>query len=55
MRSIVDRLEAIDQQEFLDAVEKEAVRFENAFIKLFEDSASNDSNAPRVPVFDYKP
>jgi hypothetical protein len=28
MRGIVDRLEAIDQHEFLVAVEEEAVRFE---------------------------
>ena len=55
MRSIVDRLEAIDQHEFLVAVEEEAVRFENAFLKLFEDISSNDSNAPKVPVFDFKP
>ena len=55
MRSIVDRLEAIDQHEFLVSVEEEAVRFENAFLKLFEDSPNNDSNAPKVPVFDFKP
>jgi hypothetical protein len=28
MRGIIDRLEAIEQQEFLIAVEEEAVRFE---------------------------
>lgn len=55
MRGIIDRLEAIDQHEFLVAVEEEAVRFEAAFLKLFDESQTNDSNAPKVPVFDFKP
>lgn len=55
MRGIIDRLEAIELQELLIAVEEEAVRFESAFIKLFEDDPDNECKAPKVPVFDFKP
>jgi hypothetical protein len=55
MRVIIDRLDAVTTHEMLQAVEEEAVRFEGAFIKLFEDSEANDSEAPKVPVFDFRP
>ena len=55
MRAVIDRLDSITTHEMLQAVEAEGVRFEEAFIKLFDDSIDNDSEAPKVPVFDYRP
>jgi len=54
-RSFVERLEGIDSADFNFRLEKEAMSFEDAFIKLFEDDAENKCNAPKVPVFDYRP
>ena len=54
-RGSVERMENIDNQEFLQAVEEEAELFEAEFLKLFDDSSENESRAPKVPVFDYKP
>lgn len=55
MRQLIDRLEAIDLPEMLQAVEEEAVRFEKAFLGLFEDNEHNESKAPKVPVFNFSP
>ncbi len=52
MHSNIARLEPFEQNEFLVAVEEEAVR--KAFIKLFDESPYNYSNALKVPVFDFK-
>lgn len=55
MRGILDRLEAVEQSEFLQAVEREAVRFEKAFLELFIEDPDNNSDAPKVPIFDFSP
>ena len=52
-RNHVERLEALDTQDFNFRLEKEAAAFEANFFKLFEDS--NKSNAPKVPVFAFRP
>jgi len=37
-------------------LEKESLAFEEAFLQLFSDEdEENKSDAPRVPVFDYRP
>ena len=54
-RQHVERLEAIDSQDFNFRLEKEALAFQNAFLKLFADEESNTSNAPKVPVFEFRP
>lgn len=53
MKRLIDRLEGIDLDDFNFRMEKEATRFEDAFIKLFEEGS--ESAAPKVPVFDYAP
>ena len=53
MKRLVDRLEGIDLDDFNFRLEKEANRFENEFLKLFDEQ--NKSVAPKVPVFDYAP
>ena len=50
----IDRLEGIDLDDFNFRMEKEAVRFEDAFLKLFQEGNQN-STAPALPVFDYSP
>lgn len=55
MRGILDRLEAVEQSDFLQAVEREAVRFEKAFLELFEDDPESTTGAPKVPIFDFSP
>lgn len=50
-----DRLEHIEATDFNFRLEKESALFEEALLKLVEDSPDNTSNAPKVPVFDYRP
>ena len=54
-RGLCDRLENLDTQDFNFRLEKEAAAFEEALIKLMEDKPENESNAPKVPVFDFRP
>ena len=54
-RQFVEKLEHIDPQDFNFRLEEEAMEFESKFTKLFEDVAENTSNAPKVPVFEYRP
>lgn len=51
----VDRLEHIDQADFNFRLEKEAANFLSKFIALFSDDPQNTSNAPKVPVFEFRP
>ena len=51
----VERLENVDAGDFNWRLEKEAANFEEAFLKLMDDDPENTSNAPKVPVFDYRP
>lgn len=55
MRGIIDRLEAVDLPELFESIEEEAIRFEKAFVELFEEDPNSNSTAPKVPVFDFKP
>ena len=52
-RSMSEKLESVDNSDFQFRMEKEAAAFEEKFIKLFSDES--DSNAPKVPVFSYRP
>ena len=54
-RMFVERLENVDAGDFNWRLEKEATNFEEAFLKLVDDDPENTSNAPKVPVFDYRP
>ena len=54
-RLFVERLENLDAGDFNWRLEKEAGNFEEAFLKLLDDDPDNKSNAPKVPVFDYRP
>ena len=54
-RLFSDRLEHLEATDFNFRLEKEAQLFEEALLKLVEDSPDNKSNAPKVPVFDYRP
>ena len=52
-RNMSEKLESIDKSDFEFRMEKEAAAFEEKFIQLFSDES--DSNAPKVPVFSYRP
>ena len=52
-RNMSEKLESVDNSDFQFRMEKEAAAFEEKFIKLFSDES--DSNAPKVPVFSYRP
>lgn len=54
-RGLSDRLDHLDTIDFNFRLEKEATAFEEAFLKLFEDDPENESKAPRVPIFDFRP
>lgn len=45
----------MDTQDFNFRLEKEAQAFEEALLKLMEDTPENKANAPKVPVFDFRP
>ena len=55
-RNFVEKLENVDSADFNFRMEKESLAFEEAFLQLFSDEdEENKSDAPRVPVFDYRP
>lgn len=55
-RNFVEKLENVDSADFNFRLEKESLAFEEAFLQLFSDEdEENKSDAPRVPVFDYRP
>ena len=54
-RSMNDRLDNLDTQDFNFRLEKEAEAFEKAFLELLEDVPSNKVKGPKVPVFDFRP
>jgi len=54
-RGLCERLENLDTQDFNFRLEKEAQAFEEALLKLMEDTPENKANAPKVPVFDFRP
>ena len=51
---MVERLDNLDTQDFNFRLEKEAVAFEEAFIKLMAAEEGEETNAPQVPVFDFR-
>ena len=55
MRRIIDKLDVVDQDDLLEAAEREAEEFETKFLALFSEDSSNTSSAPRVPVFNFYP
>ena len=55
LRNYVEKLEHVDSADFNFRLDKECALFEEAFFKLFEDSPENQTSAPKVPVFDYRP
>ena len=54
-RASNDRLDNLDTQDFNFRLEKEAVAFEDALLKLMADIPDNESKAPKMPVFDFRP
>ena len=52
-KATVEKLETVDNVDFAFRMEKEAHAFEAKFIKLFDEESN--SNAPKVPVFSYRP
>lgn len=53
MRTVIEKLESIESVDFTFRMEKEAAAFEEKFLKLFDEDS--ESNAPKVPVFAYRP
>ena len=53
MRTVIEKLDSIDGVDFAFRMEKEAAAFEEKFLKLFDEDS--ESNAPKVPVFAYRP
>ena len=47
-----EALKSIDLDEFIGHMEDDAEAFESDFIRLYSDE---NSRAPQVPVFDFKP
>lgn len=45
----------MDTQDFNFRLEKEADAFESLLLKLVADEPGNNSKAPKVPVFDFRP
>ena len=52
-KNAAEKLETVDQVDFNFRMEKEAAAFEEKFTRLF--SEDSQSNAPKVPVFTYRP
>ena len=52
-RQLVEKLDSVDATDFNFRLEKEAQAFEEKFLSLFADDS--ESNAPKVPVFNYRP
>ena len=53
LKPMCEKLDVVENGDFLHDVEKQAKAFEEKFIKLFDED--NLSNAPKVPVFAYRP
>lgn len=55
-RASNEKLDNLDTQDFNFRLEKEALAFEEAFLKLVADTPENaESKAPKVPIFDFRP
>ena len=52
-KATVEKLDVVEFVDFIHDIERQAKIFEDKFIKLFNDE--NESNAPKVPVFAYRP
>ena len=52
-KATVEKLDVVEYVDFIHDIEKQARQFEEKFIKLFDDAS--ESNAPKVPVFAYRP
>lgn len=52
-RQLADKLDSVDSIDFNFRLEKEAQAFEDKFLALFAEDSQ--SNAPKVPVFSYRP
>ena len=52
-KPMVEKLDVVEFVDFIHDIEKQAKSFEEKFIKLFGEES--DSNAPKVPVFAYRP
>ena len=52
-RQLADKLDSVDATDFNFRLEKEAQAFEDKFLALFAETS--ESNAPKVPVFSYRP
>ena len=52
--SMVERLDNLDPADFNWRLEKEATAFEEALIKLMSAEEDVETNAPQVPVFDFR-
>ena len=56
LRQFVERLDNLDTQDFNFRMEKEATAFEEALLKLMEDTPEKAHlKTPKVPVFDFRP
>ena len=53
-RGMVDRLDNLDTQDFNFRLEKEANAFEELLSKLMDAQEGVETNAPQVPVFDFR-
>lgn len=50
-----DNFATVNLDEFMEKMEVEAERFENAFCDLFKDCEDNQSGCQKVPIFDFRP
>jgi uncharacterized protein YceH (UPF0502 family) len=55
LKTISEPLENLELDEFNIKLDREAERFEEAFINLFSDDCKTKNNAPKVPVFNFMP
>ena len=52
-RLLAEKLDSVDATDFSFRLEKESQQLEAKFIALFDENS--ESNAPKVPVFSYRP
>jgi hypothetical protein len=55
LKTYIDVLETLELDDFNIKLEREAERFEEAFVHLFSDDNKTKNNAPKVPVFNFSP
>jgi uncharacterized protein YceH (UPF0502 family) len=55
LKTYIDVLEGLELDEFNIKLDREAERFEEAFLHLFSDECKTKNNAPKVPVFNFSP